>query len=66
MATIDDLEEAAEALRKLTERRANQQRLVDDLISRARKEGHGWADLKRATGYYDRSLQLAIKRAGGA
>lgn len=66
MTTIEDLTEAAEELKRLTERREKQQRLVDHLIAKAKAEGHGWAELQKATGYYNRSLQLAIRRTEGA
>lgn len=63
MTTIEDLTKAAAVLKDLTEHRAQQQRYVDHLIAKARAEGHGWKELQEATGYWNRSLQLALKRA---
>ena len=62
MGTLDDLTKASEALRKLDQRRKDQQSYRDDLIRQAINDGIGWADIKRATGLLNRSLQLAIKR----
>ena len=62
MGTLDDLTKASEALRKLDQRRKDQQAYRDDLIRQAINDGIGWADIKRATGLLNRSLQLAIKR----
>lgn len=62
MSTIQDLTEASEALRKLDQRRKDQQAYRDDLIRKALDEGIGWVAIRKATGMLDRSLQLAIKR----
>ena len=62
MSNLEDLTKATEALRRLDQRRKDQQAYVDDLIAKAMKDGHGWAEIKRATGMLNRSLQLAIKR----
>lgn len=62
MSNLEDLTKAAEALRKLDQRRKDQQAYLDDLIAAAAKNGHGWAEIKRATGMMNRSLQLAMKR----
>lgn len=62
MGTLDDLTKASEAMRKLDQRRKDQQAYRDDLIRQAINDGYGWADIKRATGLLNRSLQLAIKR----
>ena len=62
MSTLDDLAEASVAIRKLDERRKNQQSYRDDLIRKAINEGIGWVAIRDATGMLDRSLQLAVKR----
>lgn len=62
MSTLDDLTAASDALRRLDERRRQQQAYRDQLIRQAINEGIGWAAIRRATGMLDRSLQLAIKR----
>lgn len=62
MSTLDDLTEASEALRKLDQRRKDQQTYRDDLIRKALNEGIGWVAIRKATGMLDRSLQLAVRR----
>lgn len=62
MSTIQDLTEASEALRRLDQRRKDQQAYRDELIRKALDEGIGWVAIRKATGMLDRSLQLAIKR----
>lgn len=62
MSTIQDLTEASDALRKLDQRRKDQQAYRDELIRKALDEGIGWVAIRKATGMLDRSLQLAIKR----
>ncbi len=62
MNALDDLAAATEKLRALDGRRKAQQEYVDSLIASAKTAGHGWAEIQRATGMHNRSLQLALKR----
>lgn len=59
---LTDLEAASKKLRDLDQRRRDQQTYRDHLIAKAQEAGHGWAEIKRATGMQDRSLALALKR----
>lgn len=62
MSTLDDLTAASESLRRLDQRRKDQQAYRDDLVRKALNEGHGWVAIRKATGMLDRSLQLAVRR----
>lgn len=59
---LTELEAASKKLRDLDKRRKDQQAYRDHLIKKAQDAGHGWAEIKRATGMQDRSLALALKR----
>jgi len=62
MDILEELNQAAAALRRQDERRSEQLKYRDDTIRKALKAGKTWAEVQEAAGVGPRILSIALKR----
>jgi len=62
MDILEELTQAAEALRRQDERRTQQLIYRDEVIRKALKDGKTWAEVQEAASVGPRIISIALKR----
>lgn len=65
MDVLEELKEAADALRRQHEHLGQQVRYRDELIRKARAQGKSWSAIQDVAGVGPRIISIAMKRSGG-